>query len=204
MGIVAGYFVATPLLFHIFGTLTQGPYESLLPKIARDVPERVSLSGFKVYSGIAGAALCLIGSGVLVDQFGFQVMAIVMAILAIVGSPVAGVYLFPSPLIAITTDHDAAITGHLSGATFYGTQTFVEKTVSALAPLLLGSVLLLGNTTSNPTGVRLAGPLAGIVVFRGFQLFRGFERALTSPHSLAPAPASSLQPTMPTVPTSDD
>ncbi len=50
------------------------------PKSSR---ERVTLSGLRVYFGIAGAAFGLIGSGLLVDQFGFRVMAGVMALLAL-------------------------------------------------------------------------------------------------------------------------
>jgi glycoside/pentoside/hexuronide:cation symporter, GPH family len=70
-------------LFFFFGTLSGGPYEALLPEIARTTPERLSVIGLRVYLGAAGAAVGLVVSGLLVDTVGFQAMALVMAVLAL-------------------------------------------------------------------------------------------------------------------------
>ena len=71
-------------LFFLFGTLSGGPYEALLPEIARTSGDRVSVVGMRVYFGVAGAAVGLIGSDLLVDRLGFQAMALAMAALALV------------------------------------------------------------------------------------------------------------------------
>ena len=41
--------------------------------------------------------------------------------------------------------------------------------------MLLALVLLLGDTTLNPLGIRLVGPVAGVIAFFGFWLFRGYR-----------------------------
>ncbi|MBA2454853.1 MAG: MFS transporter [Chloroflexia bacterium] len=310
------YFFVALQMFHLFGTLVHGPYAALQPEIARTSEERVSLAAFSVYFGIGGAAIGLVGSGLLVDRFGFPVMAAmaglalvtryigvagvwkrvdraqapsrmslreslkttfsnthflfflpsfvfflvgltmllgmlpfyvnailesdnegtwvailtgvsivamaaavplfawiarrtskrhayrvamlaaalafpvialpglipgvpltaqVIIAMAIAGAPVAAVYLFPGPLIADICDDDARKTGERREATFYGGHTFVEKTVGSLAPLMLALVLLLGNSPENPLGVRLVGPVAGLVVFAGYLIFRFYD-----------------------------
>ena len=46
---------------------------------------------------------------------------------------------------------------------------------TSLAPLLLTSLLLLGDTADDPLGIRLAGPVAGLVVLAGWAIFRRYE-----------------------------
>jgi GPH family glycoside/pentoside/hexuronide:cation symporter len=69
-------------LYYVFSTLSGGPYEALLPEIATTSDERVTVVGMRVYCGIAGAAVGLVGSSLITDAFGFTVMALVMASLA--------------------------------------------------------------------------------------------------------------------------
>jgi GPH family glycoside/pentoside/hexuronide:cation symporter len=77
-GTAAWLFLATEFYF-LFATLAGGPYEALLPEIARSTPERLSVVGIRVYFGAAGAGLGLVVSGLLVDHLGFGTMAFVMA-----------------------------------------------------------------------------------------------------------------------------
>ena len=56
-----------------------------------------------------------------------------------------------------------------------GAQNFVEKTTSALAPLLLGALLALGHSAADPLGVRLVGPLAALLVLVAFVSFRRYD-----------------------------
>ncbi|MBA4180692.1 MAG: hypothetical protein C0506_08910 [Anaerolinea sp.] len=76
-------------LFHLFSTLSGGPFESLLPEIARNNEDRLSIVSWQVAFGVAGAALALVGSGFIIDVFGFQVMALVMAAIALASRFVA-------------------------------------------------------------------------------------------------------------------
>lgn len=313
----AVYLFLTFELFHLFATLSGGPYEALLPELAATSEERVRLVAYRVYFGVAGAAIGLVGSGLLVEWFGFRGMALAMAVLAfgarylgmlgiwryasrtqppaelplraalratfsngsfllflpsfvlfqlglqmltgllpyyvvavlgkadealwtailtavtiaamvagvplfqrlarrtakrwafslamlgcaltfpllavagflpalpplvqivavllVIGVPLAGVYLFPTALTADIVDDDAVRTGLRREATFYGAQNFVEKLASSLAPLLLGWLLLLGNTAADPLGIRLVGPVAGLAVFLGYLIFRRYD-----------------------------
>ena len=315
--VTAAYLFLTLELFHLFSTLSGGPYEALLPELARTSAERVSVVGIRVYFGVLGGAVGLVGSGLVVDRFGFRAMALVMAVLALVfryvglagiwrrasrtqepaaipfraalratfsnvqflvflptfvlfqlglalllgvlpyyvnavlgvddegtwvavltavviaamlaavplfgrlarrtskrqaysaamlasalvfpifffagflpalpkeaqilaamaviGGPLAGVYLFPAVLTADIVDYDSMRTGLRREATYYGAQNFVEKTATSLAPLVLTSLLALGNTAENPLGIRLVGPAAGLLAFIGYLVFRLYE-----------------------------
>jgi GPH family glycoside/pentoside/hexuronide:cation symporter len=79
----AVYFFVTLELLFLFGTLSGGPYEALLPEIAPRNEDRVKLAGIRVYFGAAGAGVGLVISGVLVDWIGFAGMALALALLAL-------------------------------------------------------------------------------------------------------------------------
>jgi len=313
----AAYLFVVIELYFLASTLTGGPYEALLPEIAPRSNERVSIVGMRVYFGLGGAAVGLVGGFLLVDLVGYAGMAATLAVLAIsfrylglagawrhasrtqepaelslrealattfrnryflcflpafalfqlgfqvllgvlpflieaaleideigrwgatlaaialgtmlftvplmtrlsrrtskrhayrvallgavalfpllafagflpgippeaqlvaamvvVGLPVAGNYLFPAPLTADVIDYDALQTGLRREATYYGAQNFVEKTTSALTPLVLGALLTLGSTAEDPLGIRLAGPAAALLVLGGWLAFRRYD-----------------------------
>jgi GPH family glycoside/pentoside/hexuronide:cation symporter len=79
---IAVYLFLTMELYAIFSTVSGGPYEALLPEIARTSADRVSLVGVRVFFGVAGAAVGLVLSGPLVDAVGVRWMMVVMAGLA--------------------------------------------------------------------------------------------------------------------------
>ncbi len=81
--VTAAYLFIVLELFFVFATVSGGPYEALLPEIAPTSAERISIVGFRVYFGAAGGAAGLVASGLLVDAFGFQAMALAMAALAL-------------------------------------------------------------------------------------------------------------------------
>ena len=96
-----------------------------------------------------------------------------MAFLA--GIPMAGVFLLPRAITADITDYDELLTGMRREGMFYATQNLFEKIGNSFAPLLGALVLLLGETTEAPWGIRLVGPVAGVAAFFGFWLFRGYR-----------------------------
>ncbi|HEX2110834.1 MAG TPA: MFS transporter [Gaiellaceae bacterium] len=330
--VTAVYLFVTLELFFLFSTLSGGPYEALLPEIARTSRDRVDIVGIRVYFGAAGGAVGLIGSDLLIDRFGFRAMALVMAalalafrylgmigvwrhasrtqppvvlslreslgvtfsnvsflvflptfvlfqislqmllgvlpyyvdavleergtwvgkvhvlaavalgsavaavplftlvarrrskreayslamlasalvfpifafagfvpgiplevqvliVMAVVGAPLAGVYLFPATLTADIVDDDGLRTGMRREATFYGAQNFVEKTATSLAPLFLAGLLTLGNTAEDPLGIRLVGPAAAVLVGIAYLAFRSYR---LPDEVLPPVPASAL------------
>ena len=98
-----------------------------------------------------------------------------MVIAFLVGFPMAGVNLLPKAITADITDYDELLTGHRREGVFYATQNLFEKIGSSLSPLVLGAVFLLGRTAEDPLGIRMVGPVAGLLAFLGFWLFRGYR-----------------------------
>ncbi|HYZ78324.1 MAG TPA: MFS transporter [Gaiellaceae bacterium] len=328
--VTALYFFAVLELFYLFATLSGGPYEALLPEIATTSAERVHVASLRVYLGVAGAAVGLVGSDFLKDRLGFKAMALVIGVLALVcryvgligiwrrasrtqppaaipfreamrvtfankqflaflptfvlfqigfqmligvlpyfvdavleegtwvkvrvltgvaiastvaavplfallarrtskrhaystalaiaavvfpllslagfvpgvpreaqalalmavaGIPIAGNYLFPATLTADIIDFDSIRTGLRREATYYGAQNFVEKTATSVSPLLLALLLLAGRTADDPLGVRLVGPVAGLVVLFGYLAFRFYSLPDEVRTRMAPGPA---------------
>jgi GPH family glycoside/pentoside/hexuronide:cation symporter len=130
---------------------------------------------------------------------GIPAEAQLVAAAVVAGLPVAGNYLFPAPLIADIVDYDSLRTGLRREATYYGAQNFVEKTTSALAPLVLGALLELGRTADDPLGVRLVGPIAAVLVLAGYLSFRRYDLPDDVLGELGPRYASaSASPSAPT------
>lgn len=316
--LIGAYLFLMLELHYLFSTLSSGPYEALMPELAPTSGERLSIVGIRVYFGVAGGAVGLVGSGLLVNLAGFQAMALAMAIvalafryigmvgvwsrarrftppplttsfreglrmtlsnryfllflptfvlfqvglqmilgmlpfyvravlgeeevgtwvailtattltatlivvpvfsrfarrtskrqayraamfgtsvvfpllffagflpgvptevqilavMAVAGVPLAGVYLFPAALTADVIDHDSLATGMRREGSYFGTQNLVEKTATSVSPLLLSLLLLLGNSADDPLGIRLVGPTAGAIVFVGYVVFRRYD-----------------------------
>jgi Na+/melibiose symporter-like transporter len=98
----------------------------------------------------------------------------IVAVMALVGLPISGNYLFPARLTADIVDDDSLRTGMRREATYFGAQNFVEKTTSAFTPLVLSPVLQLGRTGYDQTGIRLVGPVAGLIVLFAWLSFRRY------------------------------
>lgn len=79
----AAYFFVMLMAFHLFSTLSGGPFESLLPEIAPASEDRVSIVVWQVFFGTVGAFVAFVVSGVIIDAAGFQAMALLMATLAL-------------------------------------------------------------------------------------------------------------------------
>jgi hypothetical protein len=58
---------------------------------------------------------------------------------------------------------------------YLGASSFVKRTATAIAPLLVVLLRLLGDTHGNTIGVRLVGVLAGTVMLVAFLLFREYR-----------------------------
>ena len=106
---------------------------------------------------------------------GIPKIAQVLVAVALIGAPVAGVYIFPGALTADIVDDDELRTGMRREATYYGAENFVEKTASSLTPLVLSILLLLGHSEGDTLGIRLVGPVAALFVFAGYLTFRSYE-----------------------------
>ena len=137
---------------------------------------RFGFSKRRVYGG------CLIASGVvfpllalpgLISGGGLLAQGLVLTFIA--GLPMAAVFMLPKGLTADIADYDAMLTGERREALFYATQNFFEKVTFALPPALLSLVLLLGDTTENPLGIRLAPVLAGVLALLGIVMWHRYR-----------------------------
>ena len=137
---------------------------------------RVGFSKRRVYGGCliaSGAAFPLLGLVGLMPVGGLVTQGMVLAFIA--GLPMAAVFMLPKGLTADIADYDAMLTGERREAMFYATQNFFEKITFALPPALLSLILLLGDTTENPLGIRLAPVLAGVLAVLGIALWHRYR-----------------------------
>ncbi len=125
---------------------------------------------------------CLIASGVifpllglvgLFSSSGLLVQGLAMAFAA--GIPMAAVFMLPKVLTADIADYDAMLTGERREAMFYAAQNFFEKITFSLPPAILALVLLLGDTTEDPLGLRLAPVIAGALAISGVALWHRYR-----------------------------
>ena len=91
------------------------------------------------------------------------------------GLPLAGVFMLPNIIIADIVDHDEKRNATRREAMFYGTQNMLEKAATAFSPLIFALVLLAGDTSEDPLGLRLVGPVAGLLVLGGYFSFRNYS-----------------------------
>ena len=137
---------------------------------------RVGFSKRRVYGGCliaSGAAFPLLGIVGLVPGVGLVTQGLVLSFIA--GLPMAAVFMLPKGLTADIADYDAMITGERREAMLYATQNFFEKVTFALPPALLSLILLLGDTTENPLGIRMAPVMAGVLALLGIALWHRYR-----------------------------
>ena len=137
---------------------------------------RLGFSKRRVYGAClvaSGAAFPLLGLVGLAPVGGLVTQGLVLSFIA--GLPMAAVFMLPKGLTADIADYDAMITGERREAMFYTTQNFFEKITFALPPALLSLVLLLGDTTEDPLGLRLAPVVAGVLALLGITLWHRYR-----------------------------
>lgn len=76
------YFFIVLQLFFLAYTLSEAPLAALLPEIVKTSQERVEVSAWKVFFGVMGAALGLIGTGLVISRFGFPAMGLAVGLMA--------------------------------------------------------------------------------------------------------------------------
>ena len=121
----------------------------------------------------AGVTFPLLGPAGVLPWIPAEAQVLVAA--ALVGAPIGAHFLFPVPLTADVIDDDSVRTSLRREATYLGTSSFVERTATSIAPLLLVLLRLLGDTRDHTLGVRLAGPVAGATVLGAYVLFRAYD-----------------------------
>lgn len=185
----------------IIGTESEGTWVAVMSGIAigvmlatvplysRYAHRRSKRAAYRTAMLLAAAIFPLLALPGLVS--GVPVEAQIIVLMAVAGLPLAGVFLFPAALTADIIDDEIARTGRHREASYFGAQNLVEKMAGAFAPLLLSGILLLGSSGADPLGIRLIGPVAGLVVLAGWFVFRRYDLpddAWLAPGSVAPTP----------------
>jgi GPH family glycoside/pentoside/hexuronide:cation symporter len=144
-----------------------------VPLFARFAQRTSKRRAYSVSMLAAAAAFTLLGIAGLLPGIPATVQLLVTA--ALVGAPIGAHFLFPVPLTADVIDDDSARTAQRREATYLGASSFVERTATAVAPLLIVLLRLLGDTRGHTLGVRLVGPLAGLILLAAYFLFRAYD-----------------------------
>lgn len=151
----------------ITGILAAIPfYRGLARRFGKARAYRIAM----LWSAGAFPLLFLAGFGPLLPAMGQALAAVFVC-----GMATAGVFLFPNILTADIVDYDAERTNTRREAMFYGTQNMVEKAATAVSPLLFALILLAGDTNEDPLGIRLVGPVAGMLVLLAWVSFRKYS-----------------------------
>jgi len=103
----------------------------------------------------------------------FQIL-VVVAILGMVSGPL---FIFPMVIMADVIDHDETLTTYRREGIYYGVEQGTQKVGIALGTFLFGGILeAFGSTAGDLLGLRLIGPLAGILILIGYFIFsRGYR-----------------------------
>ena len=128
---------------------------------------------YRVSMLAAAATFPLLGVAGLLPGIPATVQLLVVA--ALVGAPIGAHFLFPVPLTADVIDDDSARTRARREATYLGASSFAQRAALSLAPLLVVLLRLLGDTQGHTLGVRLVGPLAGVILVAAYLLFRPYD-----------------------------
>jgi GPH family glycoside/pentoside/hexuronide:cation symporter len=115
----------------------------------------------------------LLGIAGLLPGIPAEVQILVAA--ALIGAPLGAHFLFPVPLTADVIDDDSTRTQQRREATYLGAGSFVERTATSVTPLLLVCLRWFGDTHGHTLGVRLVGPVGGLIIFAAYLLFRAYD-----------------------------
>lgn len=87
-----------------------------------------------------------------------------LLLLSLSGFPLAVFSAVPNPMVAEEVDRDTLATGISKGALFFGLQGLTVKISVGLAGALLGYLLAnFGYSQTQPLGIQLVGPIAGVL-----------------------------------------
>jgi GPH family glycoside/pentoside/hexuronide:cation symporter len=93
-------------------------------------------------------------------------------IFCFIGIPVSVLLLIPNAMISDLAEYDAINTGSKREAMYFGAQGLLQKINLGISTLILGFLFSsFGKDLARPMGVKLSGPIAGVVCLIGIVLF---------------------------------
>lgn len=133
----------------------------------------VVLFGFAVFLSLF-IFIYFLGEGVPLPKLLQAYMIVIVAAI-----PMAILGILPNAILADIAELDAIKTGSRREGLFYAGRTLMQKFGQTIAILLFTSLLLLGRDASNPTGIRLTGPVAAFFCFLAIILFMKYKEKET-------------------------
>lgn len=86
----------------------------------------------------------------------------------------SGVTMLPQAFAAEITDYDETLTGQRREGAYYSSWSLLGQVISGVAAMVLSWLFLLGRSQADlygPLGVRLTGPIGGVLMLAAFLLF---------------------------------
>lgn len=86
----------------------------------------------------------------------------------------SGVIMLPRAFAAEITDYDESLTGQRREGAYFSAWSFLDQVINGIAGAILPLLLLLGRSRSDPfgpLGVRMVGPIGGVLLLIAFLIF---------------------------------
>ncbi len=102
-------------------------------------------------------------------------------IMALVGLPLAVIFIVPDAIVAAVSDLEVKLSGQRREAMYFGAQGFILKLALGLSTVITGALLqLFGSTLAQPLGIQLTGPISAIFILIGVIVFSRYpEKEVT-------------------------
>jgi GPH family glycoside/pentoside/hexuronide:cation symporter len=167
------------LYFYIPGILASLLCYPVVTSLSKRVGKSQIFSGSLLASALVLPALMLIGDWLPLPLRAQGILWITLQAVAM-----AGVTMLPPAFGAEVTDYDEDLTGQRREGTYYATWGLLDQVINGVASAMLPLILLLGRSQSDPQGplgVRLIGPLSGVMMFAAFLIFLKYPLRHDSP-----------------------
>ncbi len=123
----------------------------------------VLIAGLSIFS-VSNALIYFLGTETLI----LPPMVQAFIIFGLIGVPVSVLLLVPNAMLADVAEYDAIITGSKREAMCFSAQGFLEKINLGVSTLVLTFLFSqFGKDVASPLGVKLSGPIAGVVCLLG-------------------------------------
>ena len=95
-----------------------------------------------------------------------------LILMALLGIPVAAIFVVPDAIVAAVSDLEAKLSGQRREAMYFGAQGFVLKLALGVSTIITGGLLqFFGSTAAEPLGFQLTGPVSALCMLIGIIVF---------------------------------
>lgn len=131
--------------------------------------KKLLIIGFIIFS-IGYAYTSLLGK---IPFIGNELQAYILVL--IMAIPLAIFGILPNAIVGDIAEEDGIRTNNYKAGVFFGARTFMQKLGVSVTNLIFPSLLLLGRSVDNDTGVRLSGVAALVFAILGLLLFLKYK-----------------------------